>query len=299
VAALLVATGLSFLYVESLKLEPSPIRGTRVTKLFSPVCNCGATKARISFRLGKPDVVAVSIIDSSGKTVRDLAVSRPMRKAPEAFFWNGRDNAGAIVPDGFYQPRVRLNLLEKTFDLPNTIRVDTTPPRVVAVSVKPRVFSPDRDGRGERITVHYRLDQEGQAMLFVDGIRRVLARPNLVSGDLRWYGQVGGSSLPPRAYTLTVAAVDRAGNRSKLVPAGTVRVRYVDLDKPSYRVHAGGRFVVHVSADARHVGWRLAGRHGTGKAPVLVLAAPATPGPYTLYVTVGNHAARAGVRVVP
>ena len=30
VAALLVATGLSFLYVESLKLEPSPIRGTRV-----------------------------------------------------------------------------------------------------------------------------------------------------------------------------------------------------------------------------------------------------------------------------
>jgi hypothetical protein len=299
VAALLVATGTSFLYVESLKLEPSPIRGTRVTKLFSPVCDCGATKARISFRLGKPDVVAVTIVDSSGRTVRDLAASRPMRKAPEAFYWNGRDNNGARVPDGFYRPRVRLDLLEKTFDLPNTIRVDTTPPRVVAVSVKPRVFSPDRDGRGERVTVHYRLDQEGQAMLFVDGVRRVLARPHLLSGELRWYGQVDGGMLPPRTYTLSVVAVDQAGNRSKPVPAGTIRIRYVELDKPAYRVRAAGRLVVHVSADARHVGWRLAGRHGTGKAPLLVLRAPAAPGSYTLYVTVGNHAASARVSVTP
>jgi len=294
-----VATGLSFLYVESLKLEPSPIRGTRVTKLFSPVCNCTTSKARIAFRLGKPDVVAVTIVDSSGRTVRDLAVSRPMRKALAAYYWNGRDNAGKIVPDGFYRPRVRLNLLEKTFDLPNTIRVDTTPPRLIAVSVEPRVFSPDGDGRGERVTVHYRLDQEGQAMLFVDGVRRVLARPHRTSGDLRWYGQVDGGSLPPKTYSLTVAAVDQAGNRSRPVSAGTIRIRYVELDKPSYRVGADKRLVVHVSADARHVGWRLAGRHGTGKAPVLVLRAPATPGSYTLYVTVGNHAARARVSVVP
>ena len=298
VAALLVATGLSFLYVESLKLEPSPIRGTQVTKLFSPVCECGATKARISFRLGKPDVVAVSIIDSSGRTVRDLAVARPMRSTPESFYWNGRDNSGAIVRDGFYRPRVRLDLLEKTFDLRNTIRVDTTPPRIVSLTVKPRVFSPDHDGHGERITVHYRLDQEGQAMLFVNGVRRVLARPRLVSGDLRWYGQVGGGSLPAGTYALMVAAVDLAGNRSKTVSAGTVRIRYVELDEKSYRVRARSRLVVHVSTDAEHVGWRLAGRHGVGKAPVLVLHAPATPGSYNLYVTVGNHAARARVSVV-
>ena len=40
VAALLVATGFAFLHTESLKLETSPIRQTRVTKLFSPVCRC-------------------------------------------------------------------------------------------------------------------------------------------------------------------------------------------------------------------------------------------------------------------
>jgi len=299
VAALLVATGLSFLYVESLKLEPSPIRGTRVTRLFSPTCQCGATKARISFRLGKPDVVAVSIIDSSGRTVRDLAVARPMRHAAAAFFWDGRDSAGAVVRDGFYRPQVRLSLLEKTFDLPNTIRVDTIPPRVVALSVRPSVFSPDRDGRGERVTVHYRLDQEGQAMLFVNGVRRVLARPKHVSGDLRWYGQVDGGSLPPGTYALTVAAIDLAGNRSKIVSAGTVRIRYVELDKQAYRVRAGALLVATVSTDARQVGWRLAGRHGTAKAPVLRLRAPKASGAYALYVTVRNHAAKARVTVVP
>ena len=299
VAALLVATGLSFLYVESLKLEPSPIRGTRVTKVFSPVCRCASTKARISFRVGKPDAVAVSIVDAAGRDVRDLAFNRTVTRRPVTFLWNGRDNDGAVVRDGRYRPRVRLDLLEKTFLLPNWIQVDTKAPRVTIVSVKPRVISPDGDRRADRVDISFRVDQKAQASLFVAGVQRVLGRPGRLAGQLRWYGQVGGRSLAPGTFALTVTAVDVAGNRSRPTAAGAVRVRYVELGKDRFRAHVNGRLVVPVSADAVGVTWRLAGRRGSGAPPILRLRAPASPGTYTLYVIARGHAARARVTVIP
>jgi hypothetical protein len=231
VAALLVATGLSFLFVESLKLEPSPIRGTRVTKVFSPVCRCETSKARISFRVGKPDAATVSIVDAAGRDVRDLTFVQPVTTRPVAFLWNGRDNDGALVRDGFYRPRVRLDLLEKTFVLPNPILVDTRPPRVTVVSVQPRVISPDGDRRSDRVDVAFRVDQRAQASLLVDGVQRVLGRPGRVAGQLRWYGTVDGRPVAAGSFGLAVSAVDVAGNRSRPVQAGSVRIRYVELGK--------------------------------------------------------------------
>ena len=299
VAALLVATGLSFLYVESLKLEPSPIRGTRVTKVFSPVCHCDKTKARISFRVGKPDAVSVSIVDAAGRDVRDLAFSRTVTTRPGAFLWNGRDNQGAVVRDGLYRPRVRLDLLEKTFVLPNPIQVDTKAPRVTVFSVAPRVISPDGDHRADRVDVTFRVDQKAQASLLVAGVQRVLGRPGRLQGQLRWYGVIDGKPAVARTFDLAVEAVDAAGNRSHPAAAGSVRIRYVEIGRQTFRVRAGGKLVVPVSADAVGVTWRLAGRHGSGAPPILRLRAPASPGAYALYVIARGHAARARVTVVP
>jgi len=299
VATVLVATGLSLLYVESLKLEPSPIRGTRVTKVFSPVCRCGSSQARIAFRVGKPDAVDVSIVDGTGRDVRDLVANRTVVRSPVAFLWNGRDNDGALAPDGLYRPQVRLDLLEKTFVLPNPIQVDTRPPRVTVVSVSPRVISPDGDRRADRVDVSVRTTELAQPSLLVDGVQRVLGRPRQRSAVLRWYGQIDGRSLRPGTFALSVSAVDAAGNRSKPVEAGSVRIRYVELAKSVFRVRAGRLFVVAVSTDARSVSWRLAGRVGTAAAPSFRVRAPAKRGVYSLYVTVRRHAARARVTVVP
>ena len=298
VAALLVATGFSFLYVESLKLEPSPIRGTRVTRVFSPVCRCGKTKARISFGLGKSDVVSVSIVDGSGRLVRTLEEGRPVGRRPVAFLWNGRDSAGRVAPDGVYHAHVRLDLLEKTFVLPNSIRIDTASPRVTVVSVAPRVLSPDGDGRHDRLVVRYRTSQPAQAILLVNGDRRVLGRPGLLAGELRWYGRVNGRDLRPGTYSLAIRAVDDAGNRSRLERAGSTRVRYVELGQRTYRTRAGRRFSVLVSTDAGRVTWLLAGRSGRAHPPLLRLRAPRAPGRYTLYVSERGHASSARVVVV-
>ena len=295
VAALLVATGYAFLHTESLKLETSPIRQTRLTKTFSPVCRCDSSKARIAFRLAKPDVLAVSIVDGSGRDVRRLAADRP-GKDRVAFLWNGRDDAGRVVADGFYRARVRLELQEQTFLLPNLVGVDTKRPGLDLVSARPRVFSPDGDRRSDRTTVRYRVDEPARARLYVDGVQRVVGASLRPTGELTWYGKVGAASLPARRYALALVAVDRAGNRSLPVKAGPVRIRYVELAAPVLRAKAGGVLRVRVLTDARRVSWRLGKRKGAGKTPLLRLRAPQTPGSYRLVVTANGH--RAGAFVV-
>jgi hypothetical protein len=295
VAALLVATGVAFLYTESLKLETSPIRQTRVTKLFSPVCNCQTSKARIAFRLAKPDVVSVSVIDRSGSDVRRLVIEKPARRRV-AVLWNGRDDAGRIVPDGLYRARVRLDLIEKTYTLPNLIRVDTNRPGVRVLSVRPRVFSPDGDRRSDRIDVRYRVDQPARGTLYVDGVRRVVGSSLKPISELEWYGKVDGVPVAPGRYGLTVVAVDRAGNRSLPVSAGKVTVRYVEIAPAPLRAKAGGTVRVRVSTDARRVSWRIGSRSGTGRPPVFRVRVPNTPGGYVLVVSAAGY--EAGRRVV-
>ena len=64
VVALLAATATAFALTEGLKLEPSPILGTRVDKVFSPVCRCESARARISFRLREADRLDIALVDS-------------------------------------------------------------------------------------------------------------------------------------------------------------------------------------------------------------------------------------------
>jgi hypothetical protein len=291
VAVLLVATGFAFLHTESLKLETSPIRQTRVTKLFSPVCRCESSKARIAFRLAKPDVVSVSIVDTSGGDVRQLAFERPAR-GQVAFLWNGRDDDGTVVRDGSYRARVRLDLIEKTFLLPNLIRIDTKAPQAQVVSVRPRVFSPDDDHRADRVTVRYTVNERAQGMLYVDGVRFVVGAGLGSPDELRWYGKVDSRPFPARSYALTVRAVDLAGNRSAPANAGHVVIRYVELTPTRYAAKAGGTIRVHVSTDAARVRWKLGKRRGIGRAPVFRVRVPDAPGRYIL--SVGAHGHRAG-----
>ena len=76
-----------------------------------------------------------------------------------SYTWDGRDEAGRIVPEARYRPRVRIEEHGRTIVLPNPIRVDTTPPRIRFTDVFPRVFSPDGDGQRDRVTATYEVDE--------------------------------------------------------------------------------------------------------------------------------------------
>ena len=297
VAALLVATAAAFAYTERLKLSPSPIKGTRVDKLFSPICECDSDTARIAFRLRKRDRVTVAIVNRDGNVVRTVVGDRRQRAGLVVAYWDGRDNLGRVVPDDSYRPRVKLALNRRTIVLPNPIRVDTSPPRVELGSVKPRVFSPDGDGRADRVVVSYRVDEPAQVSLYVDGVRRVVKRGSRQDGTVDWNGKAAGAPVDVGAHEVTLVARDLAGNLGERTAPRGVVLRYIALGRKRIVVASGHRFALLVSADAMRVEWHLAGRSGSVAPGTIHIRAPVRPGRYTLTLREHGHAVRAAVIV--
>lgn len=299
VVGLLAGTAAAFAVTERLKLELSPIYDTRLErKVFSPVCGCAKEQATVSFQLREPDRLTVAIVDGD-EVVRTILDSEPAAAGGVAVSWDGRDDAGRIVPEGTYSPRVHLDEARQTIVLPNPIRVDVTPPEPPSFTVEPRTFSPDGDGRNDKVAIRYRLEERAHALVYVEGRRRIRSRSQQPEGKVDWGGRADGKALPARAYGLTMAAEDPAGNVGARSGPVTVRIRYVELARESIRAAATTRFGVIVRSDATQVSWRFAGGRGTGPPGLLVLRAPRNPGRYTLFVEANGRAARADVLVVP
>jgi FlgD Ig-like domain len=301
VLGLLGGTAAAFAVTEHLKLVRSPVFGTKVDKVVSPVCGCGRTeKASIRVKLRRADRLTLSIQDSAQKVVRTIVAGHAARRGSFRRYWDGRDNAGAVVPDGLYKPRVHLANQHRTIVLPNPITVDTKSPSVRVLSWIPRrhVLTPDRNFLHERLEVRYRVSEPSHVILYVGGQRRYRSRSQQLTGIARWFGHVNGRGVPAGRYRVTIAARDIAGNLSHQVVVGTLFVRYVRLPHAVYRVQAGTRFGTRVLTDSHGVRWRLSKRSGTGKSH-LVLRAPKQPGRYRLTVGVGDHQASATVVVGP
>ena len=297
VLALLAATAAAFAVTERLKLERSPITGTRVDRVFSPVCECARDVAVISFVLRRAGTVTVELLDGDGDRVRRLVSDREEQRGRLSYTWDGRDDLDRLVEDGVYRPRVLLEEHGRTIVLPNPIRVDTKAPRIRLLRVFPQIFSPDGDGRRDRLTARYDIGEPARAMMLVDGRRRVLSKFRETEGQLVWFGRVQGRPVRPGTYEIRLRAFDRAGNRSSSRRAVQVVVRYVELARERIEVVAGRRFTVGVSTDAISYRWLFAGDRGTARRRSLVLRAPETPGEYRVYASVGRFADSAEVVV--
>jgi hypothetical protein len=288
----------AFAISEGLKVQKAAITAVQIpVRTFSPVCDCPTDRVTIAFRLTRSDRMTVGIVDSHDQLVRTLVGSKLFGRGKHHFTWNGLTNVGAVVPDGVYEPRIRLHRAAKTFVLPNPITVDTVPPRITPVSTSPRTISPDGDGHSDVVHVHYRISEPAHALLFVNGIQRARSKFKHQRDTIQWYGRFNGSALPPGHYRLALAAVDAAGNASRLVPAGIVAIRYIQLPAKVIKVKAHTKFVVVVSMDAPKLQYAI--KRGssvvvTGTSPRrLVLRAPTAPGRYALVVGAAGHRDRA------
>ena len=296
VLALLGGTAAAFAITEELKLEESPITRPRIDKLFSPVSEVSTGRANIGFTLRKADTIDVAIVNSDGTVVRELARDLRVPAGAIAFTWDGRDERGALVDDGAYNPRVRLDRTHRTIGIPSTIRVDTEAPRIVLIRARPKVFSPDRDGRAEVVRVRYRIDDLAQPLLLVDGVQTARGRFRR-AGVLEWFGKRARRPLREGRYVLQLRAQDPAGNVSPRTRGQVVRIRYVDLGRGAVRVPAGARFRMGVKTHAKNVRWLLNAQRGVSRGRTLRLRAPTRPGRYTLYVSANGHADQALVVV--
>lgn len=298
VLALLGCTAAAFAVTEQLKLERSPITHTVVDRWVAPD-SLSYSRASIGFVLRKPDRLTVAIVDQNDDVVRTLAHSLPARRGAQQFTWNGRDDAGHVVPDGTYRPRVHFAHEHRTILLPNRIRMDATPPRILRVSVAPRVFSPDGDFRNERIQIRYRTSEPARAFLYVDGDLRTRKKQYLTAGRIDWGGLAARRlRLKPGRHLIRLRAYDLATNLGPPSRALTVLVRYVELRPHAVRARTGKRFGFRVLTDAKRYSVHFGRLNEVRRGRLLVLRAPA-PGRHLLRVAVNGHEARAVVVVTP
>ena len=295
VVGLLVGAAAAFAVTERLKLQRSPIYATKVDKLVAPDCRCARKHALVGFRLRKPDRVSVAIVNGDDEVVRELLPARPLSAGWHAFFWNGRSDGRAIVPDGTYKPRVHLSAAHRTILLPNPILVDTTAPRIIVTHVNLHVISPDRDFKHDYLLVRYRATEDVRALMYANGRLVVKLKRYLPTGDATWPKTFRGRLRQGR-YRIVLRAEDRAGNIGPPTRALVVRVRYIELARHVIRARVGGRFSVRVSTDSSVYHWRIGSRYGRGRSPRLSLAVGSS-GRYKLVVSARGHSDRAALIV--
>jgi hypothetical protein len=294
---LLVATAAAFAITEHLKLIRSPVYGTVVSKVVSPVCHCPKGTATVRIRLRHRDRVTVTIVDDHGHKVRTLAADAPLpARLADRFVWDGRTNDGARAPDGVYKPWVHLAHAHRTFRLPNRIVLDTRKPKVLSASIgRPVLFA----APGRTVAIKYSFSEQAHAVVYLGRHRIIRGHPTRMRAKVKWAGALDGRPLRAGTYVLSVAAVDAAGN---LTPAGArkrirVAVRYIEVSPGHLMVRAGRRLTARVDTAAPRYTWRLGRRHGARHGKLLRLRAPTTPGTYRLIVAEHGHYATTVVRV--
>lgn len=304
VLALIGGTTAAFTITEALKLEPTPITAKRAEELFSPGCGCPTGVAKLSMRLRRNDRLDLDIL-AGGEPIRNLARDLEAKKGRVRVRWDGRNDAGEIVPDGSYRLRVHLRDDDRTVVIPRTIRVDTESPDFEILDVDRPVISPDDDGRRDSVRIGYESSEDGAAVVFVNGRLAAEGAFNPAGeADVAWDGHVDGRAVPAGDYTLFLRVRDAAGNLS--APATvSVEVRYIELVQSVLEVPRGGKLRFRVLTDAERFSWSL--QHARGGvtrfdvepgAVVVRLPARTRPGRYVLEVEANGHRDRAVVRVL-
>jgi hypothetical protein len=225
----------------------------------------------IAFHLRKTQRLTVAIVDTGGHLVRTLVGPVTGKQGELTAIWDGRDESGTFVSDGVYQARVHLP--HRTIRMPNSIRVDTTPPVVKLRHVGPRVIE-----SGKLLKVRYLLNEPARVYVFLNGRRVVLGRATRLKWKVEW--QVEGR---PGKYRVTVAARDVAGNLSDAT-RGVILIIPLRVLTERVRAAAGSRFAIRLETDGRAYHWLLAKRGGFASGRRLVLRAPRKPGRYTLVI---------------
>jgi hypothetical protein len=334
-ALLVAATFGAFFLAQRLKHSPTVIQQVKVTPVFSPNRDGRFDRARISFKLKKADDVTVTVVDAAGDPVRTLAGDRHLPAyRPTRFTWDGRDDAGRMVPDGIYRTRVTLRREGRSIVVPRAFRKDTIPPSPRVVSIGPqrdRVPRPELLPRPEARPARVTFAAPGRrirVLLFrTSPAATVAAMPPvpLPDGTTRWTwdGTLGGRPAPAGTYLVVVESRDSAGNIGTSVPLdraglprvgygatlrgrGGITVRRLGVQPPSGPVTAGQP--ADVLIDARQQRWtatlrRVGGpaapirRYAGTRARLRLIAPSGASGVYLLSVRTGSAQQRVPILV--
>ncbi|TVR67261.1 MAG: hypothetical protein EA427_14295 [Spirochaetaceae bacterium] len=182
---------------------------------------------------------------------RILPRNRKSVDPPEVVLWDGRDDAGAYVPDGLYYLNVRAwdNKGNQGEAPVQRIVVDNTPPDA-QLSAPFLLFTPNGDGRNDRIPIYQR--RATREDLWTGRIHDrygAVIREYLWEGvpeDFEWDGLGDeGRPAPEGLYSYILSATDRAGNSAAFDLAGielelTARTVGLALDRYAFSPNGDG-----------------------------------------------------------
>jgi hypothetical protein len=272
--ALVLATIGAFFVTQQLKSEfPLVLRFAAVPDHISPNGDHYFDVARVGFDLSERAKVSFSIIDGEGQEVRRIVDDRQLAgDAKYRFKWGGRDDEGALLPDGEYTMRVVRRDEGRVIDSLRKLTIDTVPPEVRLLSADPGVIAPGEPGQRPRVRIRYRgpRNEAPEFRIF----RTDRGRPRVVfrfrGDDTRsalWDGRLRGRIAEPGDYAFTVTVRDAAGNlavaptdiptpQAALAGSG-VSVRRMTLSGPLGVVTAGSVAKLEVGPFARSFDFAL------------------------------------------
>ncbi len=157
----------------------------------------------------------LEVRDSSGRVVKMYSGSGTL---PAYVNFNGRDNRGALLPEGSYWANMEILYVNGNNPKSRTPRfnLDLTPP-MASVRISAPIFSPNGDGLKDYVTVTQETSLEDiwyGVVSAPDGaeIARFQWRGN-ADAEFRWDGlDDAGRLVRDGEYTYRLFAVDRAGN---------------------------------------------------------------------------------------
>jgi hypothetical protein len=271
-AALVLATFGAFFAAQRLKATPSVVGEFRHNPFFSPNHDGRFDRATVRFEVRKRGRVSLAVVDADGDVVRELIdddTFLPYREIRAR--WDGTDEDGARAPDGVYRYRITLPDQGRNVVIPESVRLDTTPPTPRVISIGPakdKVPRPELlpvPGGGEAV-VHFIAPSAKSArkkvLLFKTGpgpVKQVGA-PIPLADDAtqwRWSAQTEtGRPVSPGTYLVAIQARDQAGNIGTSPPLdrgglpsitygrplpgrGGITVRYLGVQPPPAPVAVG------------------------------------------------------------
>jgi flagellar hook assembly protein FlgD/outer membrane protein OmpA-like peptidoglycan-associated protein len=137
---------------------------------------------------------------------------------PDSLRWDGKSDAGTVVPDGTYHYRLEAwdDNGNKGGSPDGTVVVDDTPPSVTATAGY-LIFSPDGDGMKDALPIQQTGSVEDAWTGIVSTIGgetvRTFTWQNSAPPSFEWDGKTDAGTLAPDGvYSYHITATDRAGN---------------------------------------------------------------------------------------